>query len=65
LETLERTFQKERRYDYKFGLKTKDGLKSVQEITIYKIFVQKLIEYCSKNHTKFNLNYENLSLIDR
>lgn len=48
LETLERTFQKERRYDYKFGLKTKDGLKSVQEITIIKISIQSLVDYCLK-----------------
>ena len=46
LELLERVFQKERRYDYKFGLKSKDGLKSVQEITIAKITVQNLAEFC-------------------
>ena len=46
LEILERVFQKERRYDYKFGLKTRDGLKSVQEIVIAKIVVQKLSDYC-------------------
>jgi CRISPR-associated protein Cas1 len=32
LELLERTFQKERRYEYRYGKKTNDGLKSVQEI---------------------------------
>ena len=46
LEVLERTFQKERKYDYEFGLKTRDGLKSVQEITIVKIFVQHLGNFC-------------------
>jgi len=46
LEVLERTFQKERKYDYKFGLKTRDGLKSVQEINILKIMIQKLAEFC-------------------
>ena len=46
LEMLERVFQKERRYDYKFGFKTKDGLKSVQEITVAKISVTNLAEYC-------------------
>jgi len=46
LEVLERVFQKERKYDYKFGLKTKDGLKSVQEITVAKIMIQNLAEYC-------------------
>jgi len=47
LELLERTFQKERRYDYKHGLKTRDGLKSVQEITIGKSMVQNLAEFCA------------------
>ena len=46
LETLERTFQKERRYDYKHGAFTKDGLKSVQEITVAKILIQTLAEFC-------------------
>ena len=46
LELLERTFQKERHYEYKHGAKTLDGLKSVQEITIVKIMVQNLAEYC-------------------
>jgi CRISP-associated protein Cas1 len=50
LEMLERVFQKERRYDYKFGLKTKDRLKSIQEITITKVLIQDLSEFCiSKN----------------
>ena len=46
LEMLERVFQKERRYDYKFGLKTEDGLKSIKEITIGKIVVINLAEFC-------------------
>jgi len=49
LETLERVFAQERRYDYKHGLKTSDGLKSVQEITIVKIMVSNLAQYCMKN----------------
>lgn len=53
LELLERTFQKERKYDYKFGLKTKDGLKSVQEITIAKIAVQNLAEHCLGKNKNF------------
>ena len=53
LEILERTFQKERKYEYKHGLKTKDGLKSVQEITIVKITILKLTKFClSKNNFK-------------
>ena len=46
LELLERTFQKERKFDFKHGKKTKDGLKSVQEITIAKVTVTNLAEYC-------------------
>ncbi|MGY5148144.1 MAG: CRISPR-associated endonuclease Cas1 [Candidatus Nitrosopumilus sp. bin_7KS] len=45
LELLERVFQKQRRYDYRHGQKTKDGLKSVHEITIAKISVQNLVDY--------------------
>lgn len=54
LELLERVFQKERRYDYKHGKKTRDGLKSVQEITVAKIMIQNLAEFClsKKNHLK-------------
>ncbi len=46
LEMLERTFQSERRYEFRHGAKTRDGLKNVQEITIAKIMVQNLAEYC-------------------
>ncbi len=45
LELLERTFQKERKYEYKFGAKTHDGLKSIQEITLAKIYLINLNEY--------------------
>lgn len=55
LELLERTFQKERRYNYKFGLKTSDGLKSVQEITIAKIIVHNLAEYCTEKQKEFRI----------
>jgi len=53
LELLERTFQKERRYHYRHGAFTKDGLKSVQEITIAKIMVQNLAEFCIGKQTTF------------
>lgn len=53
LELLERTFQKERKYEYKFGAKTEDGLKLVQEITIAKITVQKLVDYCNAKIISF------------
>ena len=54
LELLERQFSQERKYDYSHGKKTRDGLKSVQEITIAKIMIQNLAEYCigkQKNKT--------------
>lgn len=55
LEILERTFQKERRYEYRYGLKTSDGLKSVQEITIAKIAIQNLAEYCIGKTDEFRI----------
>jgi len=53
LELLERTFQKKRRYGCKFGAKTEDGLKSCQEITIAKIAVQNLADFCTGKSTSF------------
>jgi len=53
LELLERNFQKERRYEFRHGAKTQDGLKSVQEITITKIAVTYLAEYCLGKENKF------------
>ena len=55
LELLERTFQKERRYEYRHGAFTKDGLKSVQEITIAKIMIQNLAEFCMGEKNRFVL----------
>jgi len=55
LEMLERTFQKERRYEFKHGTKTKDDLKSVQEITVAKIAVQNLAEFCIGKQTEFRI----------
>lgn len=43
LESLERKFQSEREYSFTHGRKMKNGLSMCQEITICKIFVQKLI----------------------
>ncbi|MGQ0606765.1 MAG: CRISPR-associated endonuclease Cas1, partial [Candidatus Nitrosotenuis sp.] len=54
LELLERTFLKERKFEFKHGAKTNDGLKLVQEITIAKISVQVLIDYCMKRDSFFN-----------
>ncbi len=56
LELLERTFQKERRSESRFGgAKTKDGLKSCQEITIAKIAVQNLADFCIGKQAIFQI----------
>ena len=55
LELLERTFQKERKYDYRHGKKTKDGLKSVREITVAKILIQNIIDYCTEKQKDFKI----------
>ncbi len=55
LELLERTFQKERQFDYRHGKKTRNGLKSVQEITIVKIIVQNLAEFCTGKQKEFRI----------
>jgi CRISPR-associated protein Cas1 len=55
LEKLERLFQKERRYEFRHGIKTKDGLKSVQEITIVKIVVTNLAEFCLTKKHQFEI----------
>ena len=46
LELLERNFQKERKYEFRHGRKTRDGLKAVQEITIVKIVIQNILDFC-------------------
>jgi len=53
LELLERTFQKERRYESRYGSKTKDGLRSCQEIKIARIAVQNLADYCTGKKSTF------------
>ena len=55
LEMLERIFQKERRYEFRHGAKTSDGLKSCQEITIVKIVVQNLADFCIERQKSFLL----------
>jgi CRISPR-associated protein Cas1 len=57
LELLERTFQRERRFYYRHGAFTKDGLKSVQEITIAKIMVQNLAEFCTGKQKEFRIYF--------
>jgi len=49
LELLSRQFQSERRYKFRHGLKMKDGFSMCQELTIVKIIVQKLADFCIKN----------------
>lgn len=46
LELLERIFQSERLFKFNHGMKRKDGMSMCQEITIAKIRVQVLAEYC-------------------
>jgi CRISPR-associated protein Cas1 len=48
LELLERKFQSERPYAFKHGSKRSDGMSMCQELTIAKIHVQKLAEYCAQ-----------------
>ncbi|SHO47084.1 CRISPR-associated endonuclease Cas1 [Nitrosotalea sinensis] len=55
LELLDRTFRKERRYDFSRGKKTLDGLKSVQEITIAKIAVSHLADFCIGEKSIFSI----------
>lgn len=47
LELLERKFQNERPYKFNHGLRRNDGLSMCQEITIAKIYVQGLADYCA------------------
>ena len=53
LETLERTFQKERPYKFKHGKQRSNGLLMCQEITIAKLTVQSLADYCCQNSKSF------------
>jgi len=46
LEKLERTFQEERPYKIKAGVKRSDGTSMCQEITIAKTYIQNLADYC-------------------
>jgi len=55
LELLERNFQKERRYEFRYGAKTQDRLKSVQEITVAKITVQNLADFCLGKQKEYRI----------
>lgn len=50
LEVLERKFQSERPYEFKHGIKMKNGMSRCQEITIAKINVYKLVESLIKGN---------------
>jgi CRISPR-associated protein Cas1 len=52
LEKLERVLSQERKYEFRHGAKTNDGLKNVQEITIAKIMIQNLAEYCLRKNNR-------------
>jgi CRISPR-associated protein Cas1 len=49
LQVLERKLQSERPYRFKHGLKREDGLSMCQEITIAKITVQNLADFCIRS----------------
>jgi len=53
LEMLERTFQTERLYKIKHGIKMKNGMSLCQEITIAKSNVQNLADYCIGRNSTF------------
>lgn|SRR3989338_6937034 len=55
LELLERIFQQDRRYEFRHGAKTRDGLKNVQEITVAKIMIQNLAGYCLGKEKEFRI----------
>jgi len=48
LELLERRFQFERLYEFKHGIKRRDGMSMCQEITIAKIAVQNMMVFCTE-----------------
>ena len=55
LEKLERNFQKEREYKFKHARSKKNGLNNCQEITIAKIAVQNLADYCKGKQNTFTI----------
>ena len=55
LEILERKFQSERPYEFKHGLRMENGKSMCQEITIAKIAIQKLADFCIGKQTIFSI----------
>jgi CRISPR-associated protein Cas1 len=54
LDILERKFLSERPYKFGHGMKREDGMSMCQEITIAKLYVKNLIDFCEKvkSHTR-------------
>jgi len=55
LEKLERNFLSERQYEFKHGRTRKNGLSNCQEITIAKIAVQNLADFCMGKRNTFQI----------
>ncbi len=55
LEKLERVFHQEREYKFRFAKTKKNGLNNCQEITIAKIAVQNLADFCTGKQKEFRI----------
>ena len=55
LEKVERNFQKEREYKFRYAKSKKNGMNDCQEITIAKIVVQNLAEFCIGKQNRFSI----------
>jgi CRISPR-associated protein Cas1 len=55
LEMLEVDFRKTREYDRRNGMKKENGLSNCAEITIAKIMIQNLVEYCIGKQKEFRV----------
>ncbi len=55
LEMLEVDFRKTREYDRKNGMKKENGLSNCAEITIAKISIQNLSDFCNEKIDEFNV----------
>jgi CRISP-associated protein Cas1 len=58
LELLERKCQSERPFVFKHGLKRADGLSMCQEITVAKIYIKNLAEYCLAKRQRLKYEFE-------
>ena len=55
LEKLERVFHQEREYKFRFAKSKKNGMNDCQEITIVKIAVQNLADFCIGKQSTFSI----------